>query len=220
MLRIFKIGFASIVTSGYKSKMEISVASMDRIHTFWFPVLEGESTPDFGACMKKWYSGGKQLDQYIRENFSSDYQAAARGELKEWESSPKGTLCLVILLDQFSRNMFRNNGGAFLTDDRALKICTSAIEQGLDSQLSPLERSVLYMPLMHSESLEVHDTLSVPKFAAIAEELPVLAGNHKYAIEHADIIRQWGRYPHRNLALGRESTPEEVEYLKNPPKFA
>ena len=112
--------------------------------------------------------------------------------------------------------MFRNNSGSFSTDKLALEATKYAISNEYDKLLTPLERSMIYMPLMHSESLEVHENLSIPTFKALAEEIPSMEGSLKYELMHANIIRTWGRYPHRNTILNRDSTPEEEEFLKQP----
>ena len=126
-------------------------------------------------------------------------------------------MALIILLDQFPRNMFRNNAGSFASDEIALQVAIEATEKGFDLKYtSPLERSLVYLPFMHSENIEIHDKYSIPKHEALAREFPSFQYSVKYAHDHANIIRKWGRYPHRNEILGRVSTEEEILFLQEP----
>lgn len=176
--------------------------------TYWF----GEP-PTYRADL--WFKKDDAVDQEIRVRFGEDIERAARGELDAWASAPRGRLALVVLLDQFSRNVFRGRPGSFAQDAKALDVAFAAIDSGEDRALSPVERSVLYMPLMHSEDIAVQER-AVQCFAKLAEEAPALESAHKFAKMHRDIVLRFGRFPHRNAILGRPTTPEEEAFLKGP----
>ncbi len=170
------------------------------ILNFWFE----ETKPN------QWWKKDKSFDQIITERISDIHALAARCELFDWREKAHGRLAEILILDQFSRNMFRDTARAFAYDNLALALAQEAVAAGADLLLTPIERSFLYMPYMHSESLKVH---------AIATELfdeNELPNNIDFELKHRKVIEQFGRYPHRNAALGRESTPEEVEFLKQP----
>ena len=158
-----------------------------------------------------------QTDELIRERYADLTLAAARGELSAWESSPRRRLALILLLDQFSRNIYRGSARAFAQDLQALSLTVSGMQIGADATLDPVERLFFYMPLMHAESLDVQEE-SVAAFRRLLEEAPAelrrtFEGNLRSALLHRDIITRFGRFPRRNRALGRESTPDEVEWL-------
>lgn len=158
---------------------------------------------------KKWFRGGPAFDADIRARFSAHYAAAAAGLLDHWRATPTGALALILILDQFSRNMFRRDARAFAQDARCRDIAGAAIARRFD-KIAPAEtRSFFYLPFMHSEDLR-DQRRSVALFTA---QLPA-SGNLAYAIEHAAIVERFGRFPHRNDALGRKSTPAEIAYLK------
>jgi uncharacterized protein (DUF924 family) len=138
------------------------------------------------------------------------HEQANKCELFDWRKSASGRLAEIIVLDQFSRNMFRNTAAAFSSDPLALALSQEAISLGKHEELSDIERSFLFMPYMHSESLSIHD---------IAVELYKnngLQSNLEFEIKHRDIIERFGRYPHRNVILNRDSSEEEIEFLKQP----
>lgn len=158
-----------------------------------------------------------QTDELIRERYADVTLAAERGELSAWESSPRRRLALILLLDQFSRNMYRGSARAFAQDLQALSLTVSGMQIGADAALDPVERLFFYMPLMHAENLDVQEE-SVAAFRRLLEEAPAelrrtFEGNLRSAVLHRDIITRFGRFPRRNRALGRESTPDEVEWL-------
>jgi len=185
---------------------------------FWFGRAP-ESEADVKACMKRWYGGGPELDAEIDARFGPLMAAAANSELTDWATSPRGRLGLIVLLDQFPRSVYRSTAGAFAQDSLALDLTMTGMAARFDSRLDPLERLFFYMPLQHSESLEVQQQ-SVAAFEALAAahaELflrKALLGSADYARQHRDIIAQFGRFPHRNSVLGRRSTPEEARYLE------
>lgn len=168
---------------------------------FWFR----ETSPD------SWFSADSALDSRIRERFADAHEAAGRGALDDWTDTPKGTLALVIVVDQFSRNLHRGTPRAFALDGRARQIALEALDRGDDQALCDVERQFLYLPLQHSESLSDQE-LSV----RLAEERTSLPVFQDFARRHRDIIARFGRFPHRNRILGRESTPEESEFLEQP----
>jgi uncharacterized protein (DUF924 family) len=176
------------------------MTTFEEILEFWFQELEP----------KQWWVKDTVLDEEIRDRFHQVYDSACSCELFEWRGSPKGRLAEIIVLDQFSRNMFRGLPEAFSQDALALALAQEAVSLGVDRLLSPQERSFLYMPYMHSESLAIHDVA-----VSLFRENGIESGL-EYEIKHRDIIKRFGRYPHRNEALGRVSTPEELEFLKQP----
>lgn len=148
------------------------------------------------------------LDQEIRARFSGTLERAARGELFAWRSSPDGRLAEIIVLDQFSRNVYRDETRAFAQDSMALTLAQEMVELGLDKAIAPERRSFVYMPYMHSESKIVHEE------ALRVFDQPHMAEALKFEKLHKVIIDRFGRYPHRNKILGRASTPDEIEFLK------
>ncbi|MCI0481529.1 MAG: DUF924 domain-containing protein, partial [Candidatus Dadabacteria bacterium] len=147
---------------------------------------------------------------------------AREDKLREWEKTPRGTLALIILLDQFSRNILRDTPGAFSHDPQALETAAKGIEKGFDKVLHPVMRVFFYMPFMHSENLDMQER-SITLFGALERDFPsppglgkMLSSNRDYAERHYAVVKRFGRYPHRNKILGRESSPEEIEFLKQP----
>jgi uncharacterized protein (DUF924 family) len=166
---------------------------------FWFNELSSSD----------WFKSDENLDKKISLKFKSTLEEAKRGELFSWRKTAEGRLAEIILLDQFSRNIFRGTQDAFGTDTMALVLAQEMVELRLDRELTVIQRSFAYMPYMHSESLVIHQE-ALKLFA-----LPGLEDNLKFEILHKEIIERFGRYPHRNQILGRASTSEEVEFLKN-----
>jgi uncharacterized protein (DUF924 family) len=161
----------------------------------------------------RWFDSTPELDERIRSRFEPLWRQAAAGELDHWQDTPEGALALVIVLDQLPLNMYRGRPEAFATEQRAVAVTKRAVAQGFDT-LIPKERLMfLYMPLMHSEHLADQD-LSVQLFAAAG-----LADNLRFAEHHRGIVRRFGRFPHRNAILGRQSTADELDYLASPQAF-
>lgn len=179
---------------------------------FWFGP---ENAPDHGRQRKCWFVKDSAFDDQIRHRFLTTWEAAARGELDGWCATPGGALALIILLDQFPRNLFRNDARAFSSDEAALRCALHAIGEGFDRELLPAQRMFVYLPLEHSERPDMQ-ALSVHYFSALARDHPEFVEALDYALRHRDIIQRFGRYPHRNAALGRPSTAEEIEFLKQP----
>jgi len=158
-----------------------------------------------------------QTDELIRERYGEVTLAAEQGRLTHWASSPRRRLALILLFDQFSRNIYRGSARAYAQDLDALSLTVSGMQIGADATLDPVERLFFYMPLMHAESLDVQEE-SVAAFRRLVEEAPAdlrrtFQASLDSAIQHRDIIARFGRFPHRNRVLGRESTPEEIEWL-------
>jgi len=156
---------------------------------------------------KHWFSSTAEIDQNIRDQYAGLWKHAADGYLDEWRSTPEGCLALCIVLDQLPLNMYRDDGRRYSTEQKAVEVALHAVTQGFDQQLTNKQKAFLYMPLMHSELLEHQDT-SVALFDAAG-----LEENLRFAKHHRDIVRRFGRFPHRNGHLGRESTPEELDWL-------
>jgi len=167
---------------------------------FWFEELEPA----------QWWQKDAELDRQIADRFGEIHQSACRCELFSWRDSARGRLAEIIVLDQFSRNIFRDQAEAFAADPLALALAQEVVTAGLDQTLTTAERSVLYLPYMHSESLVIHDE-AVRLYQAKGLEF-----NLEFEHKHRVIIERFGRYPHRNLILGRESTPEEIAFLQEP----
>lgn len=173
---------------------------VQEILKFWFE----ETNP------KMWWTADAQFDRLIKERFLHLLVSAARGELFDWRNEPKGRLAEIIVLDQFSRNIYRNTPAAFAQDPMALALSQEAVGAGIHTLIAPKECAFLLMPYMHSESGKIH---------AVAEALYrefAPADNLDFELRHKAIIDRFGRYPHRNSILGRESTAEEIAFLKQP----
>jgi uncharacterized protein (DUF924 family) len=159
----------------------------------------------------KWWNRSDAFDDAIRLRFEPVHHAAARGEYAAWEASADGALALILLFDQFPRNLYRNSAHAFATDPLARAIARRAVESGKDKATTAELRTFIYMPFMHSEDLADQD-MAVALFEAYDAETGELS-NLKYAVEHREIIRRFGRFPHRNPLFGRATTAEERAFL-------
>jgi uncharacterized protein (DUF924 family) len=176
---------------------------------FWFGL-----GADAAALKKAWFGKDPALDAEIRARFLPLYEQAAAGALQDWQGDARSGLALVLALDQLPRNMFRGTPRAFATDAMALEAARHALEQGHDRGRAPLERLFLYLPFEHAESLE--EQLRCCELMAPLAEFAETADAHLWAVKHCDVIRRFGRFPHRNPILGRASTPEEAAYLHEP----
>lgn len=175
---------------------------------FWF----GMETPL--QPRKIWFAKDPAFDRACHERFAGTHARAAAGELDHWAHTPDGALALVVLLDQLSRNMFRDTPAAFAQDARALAVAQGAIAQGFDLALPALRRMFLYLPFEHSEDM-AHQARSVELFESLRGH-PWLDEAIDYAHRHHEVIERFGRFPHRNAILGRSSTPDELDYLTAP----
>ena len=168
------------------------------ILTFWFEELKPS----------QWWFKDEKIDQIILERFSDIHAKAIQCELFEWRHKAEGRLAEIIVLDQFSRNMFRGSPLSFANDSLALALSQEAILCEMDKALNPIQRSILYLPFMHSESLKIHE------LAVSLYQKNGIQSNFDFEIKHQKIIEKFGRYPHRNEILGRTSTEDEIEFLK------
>jgi uncharacterized protein (DUF924 family) len=155
----------------------------------------------------RWFNKDAAFDAEVRARFLALWEAARDGKLKAWEDSDDGALALILVLDQFPRNIFRNEARAFATDAAALELARRAVDRGVDARVDPALRAFVYLPFMHSENLADQERCVALCRAA------GLTDNIDFAVDHADIIRRFGRFPHRNRVLGRATTPEEAAFL-------
>lgn len=167
---------------------------------------------------KLWFNPPAGTDAHIRETFGRDVERALAGELDSWSQSPEGLMAQVILLDQFTRNIHRDTPAAFSGDPQALALARRAVSEGLDSDMPTVHRIFLYIPFEHAEDLAAQDE-GLACFARLMEDAPEsqrerIASFERYAVAHRDVIALFGRFPHRNCVLGRESTPEELAHLE------
>ncbi|MFY9179270.1 MAG: DUF924 family protein [Venatoribacter sp.] len=174
--------------------------TINDVLNFWFKELQPQ----------QWFAKDEQLDLLIKQRFGSLLQAAASGELYQWRKTAQGRLAEIIVLDQFSRNIYRDQAAAFAQDGIALVLAQEAVAQGALEQLNTEERTFLLMPYMHSESTLIHE-LAVPLFKQYARE-----NSYVFELKHKEIVDRFGRYPHRNALLGRTSNAEEIQFLQQP----
>ncbi|HEX6273784.1 MAG TPA: DUF924 family protein [Polyangiaceae bacterium] len=193
------------------------MSDQDRVLSFW---LEPKPTTEdaLAARQKIWFMGGKEIDRQIDEQFRSLVEAALRGELDGWAATARGRLALVILLDQFPRNIYRGTPQSFAADSKAVALSASGYDTKLFDGLDALDHMFLTLPFSHAEDLElqkravrnaVHYALGAP-----AEWRAMTRAGVDFARKHLDVIARFGRFPHRNAVLGRESSAEEREYLE------
>lgn len=199
-----------------------------RVRDFWFGKLPLDRAA-LDERMAVWFAGedsaplAQQQDAAIRSEFGARVEAALRGELASWADGPRRRLSLILLLDQFPRNIYRGRARAFAGDEQALALALSGMQSGADAALDPVERIFFYMPLQHAESVDVQDE-SVAAYRRLLGEAPqALHGPFeatlKYAELHASIVRRFGRFPHRNRVLHRPASAEESDYLRSADDF-
>lgn len=189
---------------------------IDAILAFWFREQE-LSAPQIDRRMDIWFGQDAVFDHECKKEFCDDVDRATEGKLDHWGHQPRGRLALILLLDQFRRNIYRNTADAFSMDKAALKLCVEGAMEKKDKGLTPIQRVFFYMPLQHAESrkvqaksVEIYNRLSGAVSATYRETFETIA---QFAELHRDIVEQFGRFPHRNQLLNRENTPEEDEYL-------
>lgn len=193
------------------------MSGIDDVWQYW---LEPKPrTPEEAqAWGKKWFGGGAEQDREIRERFGALVEQARAGQLDNWTATTRGRLALIILIDQFSRNIYRGQPEAFSKDSVALELARQGFESGAFAELDPVESLFAYLPFTHAEDLDcqrravayaVESALKAP-----AELRGMMQGGVDFARKHIDVIARFGRFPHRNVALGRTSTPEEQTYLE------
>ena len=176
-----------------------------------------------GERMPHWFGASEEMDTQMRETFGETIVEASLGDLDHWAEQPVGRLALILLMDQFRRNVYRGTADAFACDELALDLCLGGIDAGMDRQLSLAERMFFYMPMQHAES-EAVQKQAVETYDALAAEAPaevreIFESCADYARLHRDIVLQFGRFPHRSTILGRDSTEEELAFLKDGPSF-
>ncbi|MBF2755261.1 MAG: DUF924 domain-containing protein [Gammaproteobacteria bacterium AqS3] len=182
---------------------------------FWFGEISGGFSPDAQSAL--WYAGTPETDEAIRQRFGFAVEAALDGGYGDWVRSPEGRLGLILLLDQFPRNLYRGQVRAFAGDARALGLVLEGLDSGVDALLQPVQRLFFYMPLEHSEDIAQHRR-HIGLLERMRGRLPAEQRHHvdnalQWAHQHAEIVERFGRYPHRNAALGRETTAEEEGWL-------
>lgn len=191
----------------------------ESIRSYWF----GNHSTDAAVMQAQralWWSKNPALDAEIRARFEPMVRLAASRSLDMWTATPQGTLALILLADQFPRNMYRGNPDAFAYDQLAREWCLFGLERRFDARLRPIERVFFYLPLEHSENVE-HQDKSVQLFTRLFQSVPAdqvedFRGFLTYALRHRRVISRFGRFPHRNAVLGRESTEEELAFLAEP----
>lgn len=187
------------------------MAEFNAVLDFWFgpPASDG-----YGRARDAWFRKDPGFDARIRADFPHLHERAAAGQCDAWGDEPDSALALAVVLDQFPRNMFRGTPQSFASDGRALALARSAVARGFDRGLLPVQRWFIYLPFEHSEDLADQDR-SVALFESLRGD-PQSVSPIDYAHRHRDVISRFGRFPHRNAILGRVSTPEEIEFLRQP----
>ncbi len=174
------------------------MSQITEIIEFWFAP----------GMAEKWFEQDPALDREVRERLGGLYQKAAAGEFQDWRQTPEGCVALLVLLDQVPRNVFRGDPRTYATDEMARAVTGHALDQGFDAELTQDQRGILYLPLLHSESLEDKE-----RAVALTRALTENPDFHKWAVHHRDIVARFGRFPPRNAILGRPNTPEEDAFL-------
>jgi len=191
----------------------------EEVLSYWFP--EELVDADLDTLLrhgKRWMAGGPEVDRELTERFGELLERARRGELDHWAETPRGRLALIIVLDQFSRNIYRGSPLSYSQDEKALQLALEGIEEGMDGELTSVERNFFWLPLGHSEDLALHERSVRHAEEETTHAPPHLRSMAEFGVSQAkaarDVIARFGRHPHRNEILGRTSTPEELEYLR------
>lgn len=201
--------------------------TIEEIIGFWFEGIDDQRQINKNASpYNKWFKEDPSLDRVIKEKYEGDLKRAGRGEFREWENSAKGRLALVLLFDQFPRNMYRHKREGYAYDHLARNLALRSVEDGQDRELQLIERHFLYIPFMHSEDIKCQD-LSVKYYGQLIEDCRKInplnvfyyESAYGYAQGHHNMIKQYGRFPYRNIALNRESTPDEKTFLESNSSF-
>ncbi len=198
------------------------IATPDAVLDFWFGATG--SAMDIAARQNPlWFGKSSANDQLVVERFAETLIAAGRGQLDHWNDAPRGQLALIVVLDQFPHHIHRNHGLSFAYDAQSLALALDMIQRGDDALVAPIERVFVYLPLEHAESVAMQDS-SVAYYEQLAHEATaaersLFDGFLDYAHKHRDVVVRFGRFPHRNALLGRPSTPEEIEFLKQPGSY-
>ena len=191
---------------------------INRVLDYWFGPIENGTTLE--KRNQLWFGGEPETDEYIRNHFEALVLQAERGELNDWTDTPRGTLALIILLDQFPLNMYRQSARAYDFEAKGLATCLHGLREEQHLALSYIEKVFFYLPLEHSENAD-HQKQAVALYLELKESAPDALQEHAqltldFAIKHKDIIDRFGHFPHRNAVLGRPSTAEEIEFLQDP----
>jgi uncharacterized protein (DUF924 family) len=194
-----------------------SLNAIRKVHEFWFGA---DYLKDPLKNRKMWWHQPDGIDDLIRKEFTEVLDLANSGQCDSWPSLPNGLVSLIVLLDQFPRHIFRGTSQAFAYDSKALALCKKSLDSDRDYGMEWVERQFFLMPLEHSENLE-DQKRAVEEFKKLIQDTPrefkdYMKDNSEYALKHFVIIERFGRFPHRNEILGRPSTPEEIEFLKQP----
>ncbi len=187
------------------------MAGFREVLDFWFGPA---ASPEYGRPREAWFKKSEAFDDAVRARFLGLQRQAAQGQLQSWQAAPDSLLALIVVLDQFARNLFRGSSAAFATDAQALAAAQLAVERGYDVPLLPVQRWFVYLPFEHAEELP-QQRRCLELFEGLRGD-PASASTIDYARRHFDIIARFGRFPHRNAVLGRVSTPEEIEFLRQP----
>jgi uncharacterized protein (DUF924 family) len=190
----------------------------ESLHACWFGGKADDAAADRQS--KLWWGKSAETDAELAERFTPLVEAARAGMLDDWSETPRGTLALILLTDQLPRNIYRGTAAAFASDARARAVAVASLDRGWDRQLLPIERVFLYLPLEHAESMADQER-SVALYTRLFQEAPEKQVERyrnflTFALRHRRVIERFGRFPHRNDILGRESTPEEVAFLQEP----
>ena len=208
-----------IVERQFMSNRPVHLPNYSTLLEFWF----GRKEPDSKVIEEKsslWWDKDEKTDAYIRTYYSDLLARAAQGLLNDWLNEPRGYLAVIILLDQFSRNIYRNSPRAFSQDEQALDLAMRGTVSAVDKKLTPVERVFFYLPFEHSESVAVQER-SVSLYQGLLDEVAdadkvKFIGYLDFAVKHVDIVKRFKRFPHRNEILGRTSTQAEIEFLQQP----
>ena len=179
---------------------------------FWFGAAGGA---EFGSARAVWFRKDDAFDQLIAQRFGPIVHAALGGGLRDWEATGASSLARIVVLDQFTRNMFRDTPKAFAGDALALRAAQAMLERGDDAALLPVQRAFAYLPLEHAEDVATQERC-VALFTALADQHESMRSMRDYAVRHRDVIARFGRFPHRNAVLGRTSTAAELAFLEQP----
>jgi uncharacterized protein (DUF924 family) len=197
-----------------------NLSDIEEVLDFWFGACATDGALD-PAKQKMWFGDGRKYDAEIKEKFGALHERAGRSTLDaEWAATPQGRIALIVVLDQFSRHIHRGTPLAFAQDPAAQELALESVKRNVDRELIPAQRAFFYMPFEHAEDIELQ-RLGVRCFDGLARTVAgtlrkEYEGFLDYAKRHRDIIERFGRFPHRNAALGRQSTPDEIEFLKQP----
>ena len=193
--------------------------SPEEVLSYWFPEGIDEADPETRRRqLERWMGASAEVDGEVTERFGDVLERARRGELDHWAQTPRGRLALIVVLDQFSRHVYRGSVLSYAQDEKALRLALGGIELGMDRELGAMERHFFWLPVYHSEDLALQERGVLHAEEKAANAPPLLKAGAEFGVSQAravrDVIRRFGRHPHRNEVIGRESTPEELEYLR------